>query len=70
MEHQEGRLTLQEVTKLRFSGIGWEAEPEGVRAPYAKSPEPSGVILSTTGHANPVGSRVVHDPRLNIPVDR
>jgi hypothetical protein len=29
-----------------------------------------GASLSTTGHANPVGSRVAHDPRLNTLDDR
>jgi hypothetical protein len=48
----------------------WKGGPEGVTVPYAKGGRLPSVILSTTGHANPVGIRAVHCPRLNTSGDR
>jgi hypothetical protein len=58
------------VTNLLASRSAWESTPERVIAPYTKATRLPSVILSTTGHANPVGSREVHLPRLNTLGDR
>jgi hypothetical protein len=48
----------------------WKGRPERVRVPYAKAEMRGLEIQSTTGHANPVGSREDHLPRLNTLDDR
>ena len=48
----------------------WKGSPQGVRVPYPKGARALPQSLSTTGHANPVGSRGVQTPRLNTLSDR
>ena len=48
----------------------WKGRPERVRVPYLKAETRGLEIQSTTGHANPVGSRGDHSPRLNTLVNR
>jgi hypothetical protein len=56
---------LKGVTNLASRGRVWNDQPERVIVPYPKEVRLLPVGQSTTGHANPVGSRGVHSPRLN-----
>jgi hypothetical protein len=59
-----------EVTNLFFSRMALERPAIEGDSPVGKKEQTSAVSLSTTGHANPVGSREVHLPRLNTFGDR
>ena len=61
----------QGVTNLAASRILQERGAiEGDSPVRERGRTPRRLILSTTGHANPVGSREAHLPRLNTPSDR
>ena len=63
---------VEDPTKMlsRRAERHWKGRPERVRVPYAKAEARGLEIQSTTGHANPVGSREDHLPRLNTLDDR
>lgn len=54
--------------KRKANGLGKPARAG--ESPVAMSRLCEAKYLSTAGHANPAGSRVVHDPRLNTLDDR
>ena len=58
------------VTNQVVSGMVLNSQPQRVPVPYTKTSLTPVEFLSTTGHANPVGIREVHLPRLNTLDDR
>ncbi len=58
------------VTNQVVSGMVLNSQPQRVPVPYTKIILTLVEFLSTTGHANPVGIREVHLPRLNTLDDR
>ena len=58
------------MTKLGASGSLLERGTAEGDSPVREATNLKLAILSTTGHANPVGSRGVHPPRLNTLDDR
>ena len=58
------------VTKFMASRMALESPGTAGETPVGESYAPLRMFLSTTGHANPVGIREAHLPRLNTLDDR
>ncbi|GEM_PF-6993824 len=58
------------VTNLIFSGRILESSVKAGDSPVRDKDQTFAEFLSTTGHANPVGSQGVHSLRLNTFGDR
>ena len=69
MDMSTGVVGLADAGRRRkTNGLGRPARAG--ESPVVVSQLSAAKRLSTAGHANPAGSRVVHDPRLNTLDDR
>ena len=69
MDTSTGVVGLTELQRVgKGNGLGRPARDGESPVPMRESCQ--ALSLSTAGHANPAGSRVAHDPRLNTLDDR